>query len=290
MSSNAGDPNRTQLVDSDLNRTQIITSAPSVNMTLTIQPVQCPVCKSNNPPGIVYCVECGLVLSSALPDDVFGAPAIRPPCLVEASGREHFLRQGANVVGREGDVLLTDNRVSRKHAEVTVSGAAIAVRDLGSTNGTFLDGVQLTDSEPQAIAPGTTVSFGGVELTLSLPGGASATAMPNANTTQQLSSPPKVEAPVAYFVCDDSEYPLKEGTNTLGRRTDNDIVISDPFVSGSHADIEAVQGEVFFTDVGSTNGTLLNGARLPADQRTRLTADDEITLGKLAFRIRFAED
>src|SRR5438477_6102084 len=106
------------MLSQDPNRTQMA-PGPSLNVTQTIQLVQCPVCKTFNPAGEGFCVECGLIFESALPGDVFGAPAVRPPCFVDESGREHFLRPGVNVVGREGDVLLQDSRVSRKHAEIT---------------------------------------------------------------------------------------------------------------------------------------------------------------------------
>lgn len=282
------DPNHTQLLE-DMNRTQAITSAPSIHATQTIQPVQCPVCKSPNPPGVIYCVECGLVLSSALPDDVFGAPAVRPPCFVGEGGREHFLRPGENLVGREGDVLLADPRVSRKHAKAILQDGAVSILDLGSTNGTFVNGEKLDPNSPINLAEGDKVSFGGVEVVMSFPGESRATQIAVGRKTQAMDSPPMLKKPAAYFVGEGEEFPLKSGENTLGRRPTNDVVITDPYVSGSHAKIEVTADGVFFTDVGSTNGTNLNGAPLPANQRTRITPDDEIAIGQLRFRIRLGE-
>jgi len=166
------DLNKTQLgapPTADPNRT-IMGTAPSLNVTTTIKPVQCPVCKSHNPPGLMYCNDCGLIFEKALDGDAFGAPAVQLPCLVETSGREHQLRPGTNVFGRQGDISVEDTRVSRKHAQVNLEGDTVTVEDLGSTNGTKVGGAMLPAGEKRAVNPGETVSFGGFEMTLSMPG------------------------------------------------------------------------------------------------------------------------
>jgi len=132
------DPNATRMLEIDPNRTQM-GGAPSLNVTQTIAPVQCPICKTFNPAGEGFCVECGLIFQSALPDDAFGAPAVRLPCLVDEGGREHFLRPGTNLVGREGDVIIHDTRVSRKHAEIRRHADGFYIHDLGSMNGTYVN-------------------------------------------------------------------------------------------------------------------------------------------------------
>src|SRR5438270_7168026 len=96
------DPNRTQVLSNDPNRTQLgapptaadpnktmMGTGPSLNATATIKPTQCPVCMTFNPPGVMFCIECGLIFDKALPGDAFGAPAIQLPVLVDPSGREH---------------------------------------------------------------------------------------------------------------------------------------------------------------------------------------------------------
>lgn len=42
------------------------------------------------------------------------------------------------VIGRRGDIRLDDESISKKHAEIQVRGNEIYLRDLGSTNGTYL--------------------------------------------------------------------------------------------------------------------------------------------------------
>src|SRR5438045_1242426 len=138
-------PNRTQLgapPTLDPNRT-VMGMAPTLNATITIKPVQCPVCKAFNPAGMMFCVDCGLIFDRALPDDAFGAPAVQVPQLVEQSGREHPLRPGLNVIGREGDVMLVDGKVSRRHAQITMTDGRLVLEDLGSTNGTKVNGTAI---------------------------------------------------------------------------------------------------------------------------------------------------
>src|SRR6476620_462202 len=107
----SSDPNRTQLgappTTFDPNKTQLGT-APSLNATATIKPTQCPICKTFNPPGVMFCIECGLIFDKALPGDAFGAPAVQLPVLVDSSGREHPLRPGTSSIGREGDIQIVE--------------------------------------------------------------------------------------------------------------------------------------------------------------------------------------
>jgi pSer/pThr/pTyr-binding forkhead associated (FHA) protein/tetratricopeptide (TPR) repeat protein len=69
------------------------------------------------------------------------------------------------VVGRvpPAVVLLEDDSISRKHAELERTGRGVMLRDLGSANGTLLNGERL-DQEPVQLSPGDIVQFGMVEL------------------------------------------------------------------------------------------------------------------------------
>lgn len=78
---------------------------------------------------------------------------------------EYGVSEGETTVGRGDDAGLTipDPRVSRNHAVLTVRGDSLAVRDMGSTNGTFVNGERITESE---LRPGDQISFGGLALHL----------------------------------------------------------------------------------------------------------------------------
>jgi len=275
-----------QTSNEDLYRTQI-GGPPSIQVTQTIKPVQCPVCKTFNAAGEAFCVECGLLFSSALPEDAFGAPPVKLPSLVEENAREHFIQPGTNLVGREGDIFLSDGRVSRKHAEISLENNTLTVKDLGSTNGTFVNGEKLEPHLPRQLRHGDKVEFGGVPLTVRFP-------------EEMVGEPPsplqgiegplqREEPPVAFLVSDETKYPLRSGVNTIGRRDENDIVISDPYVSGLHGRIEIRPEEIWFTDVGSTNGTMLNGSKIPPHEPVRVREDDELQIGSLVYRVQFVE-
>lgn len=278
------DLHKTQMLSEDLNRT-VMGSAPTVNATVTIKPVQCPVCKTFNPVGMMFCVECGLIFDRALDGDAFGAPAVQLPVLVEAGGREHPLRPGLNVIGRLGDIAVDDSRVSRKHAQVRLTDGALDLEDLGSTNGTKLNGQPLAAGVAQGLANGDVISLGGLELTVSLPGEGAKTAMGLSGRTAAISAPPTTDTALAYLVGDELRAPLHAGTNSFGRKAENKIQIPDPYSSGRHGEIEADETGIYLTDLGSTNGTFLNGAKLQPNQRVQVRPEDEIKIGESLFRI-----
>ena len=296
------DANRTQVLPSDPNRTQmgapprldpnktVMGAAPSLNATVTIKPVQCGVCKTFNPAGVAFCVDCGLIFDRALPDDAFGAPAVKLPVVVDANGKETPVRPGENVVGREADISVVDGRVSRRHAALTNQHGQITLEDLGSTNGTKIDGAALTAGEKRVLKGGETLSFGGAEVRLAMPGeaGGNVTQVFSSNKTAAIAAPPKKETAPALLVGADGEHPLRAGVSTFGRRAENDYQVPDSYVSGKHGQIEVTEHGVFLTDLGSSNGTFLNGAKLAPNMRTGITPDDVIRLGSLEYKVRLA--
>src|SRR5438105_3981471 len=81
----------------------------------------------------------------------------------------------------------------------------------------------------------------------------------------------------ALVLSDGSRVPLGEETVTLGRLPDCEVVLSDTNVSRRHAEIHLRGDHYVLVDLGSTNGSKVNGARV----KERVLADgDEITLGK----------
>ena len=73
------------------------------------------------------------------------------------------------------------------------------------------------------------------------------------------------------------DFPLSKERVSVGRAPDNDICIENLAVSGRHAVIETVLKDSFLIDLGSTNGTFVNGA---AVTRHPLRNGDYITVGK----------
>jgi hypothetical protein len=79
------------------------------------------------------------------------------------------------------------------------------------------------------------------------------------------------------------DYELNSAQLTIGRGRQNDIAIStDEYASARHARFEPRQDGVWVQDLGSTNGTYLNGARL--DHPRRLTRGDIVRVGETDLR------
>ena len=73
-------------------------------------------------------------------------------------------------------------------------------------------------------------------------------------------------------------YPLLKARVTIGRSRDSDIFLPDQWLSRQHAEILQKPDGYYVSDLGSKNGTLLNGGRIHEQQRLR--AGDIITLGE----------
>lgn len=80
------------------------------------------------------------------------------------------------------------------------------------------------------------------------------------------------------------EYGLDKPAITLGRDSDVDIIIRDLQASRRHAEIRQKGGQLFITDLGSTNGTFVNGVQIQGTQA--LHVGDEIRIGNVALRLQ----
>ena len=84
----------------------------------------------------------------------------RGPAKLRYEGKSAVLRSSGGVIGRsrECDVVLSDQNVSRRHAEVRPSGGSWIVKDLSSTNGVKVNGRRIQG--PQSLKPGDTIELG----------------------------------------------------------------------------------------------------------------------------------
>jgi len=81
------------------------------------------------------------------------------------TGRSHELTVDKTTIGRVEDntFAITDPSVSSHHCEVLLKGEEVVVRDLNSTNGTYINGEKITES---GLKPGQILRLGQVELRL----------------------------------------------------------------------------------------------------------------------------
>jgi hypothetical protein len=83
--------------------------------------------------------------------------------VVDIAGTRHPLTKGRTVIGRgsDADITVADSGTSRKHVEILWDGERAMVRDLGSTNGTKLDGRQVGEAP---LPPESTVTIGRTDI------------------------------------------------------------------------------------------------------------------------------
>jgi pSer/pThr/pTyr-binding forkhead associated (FHA) protein len=149
------------------------------------------------------------------------------------------------------DLVVQLPTVSGRHCRLTRDDRGYLLEDLGSTNGTFLDGERLAG--PARISRGDAVTLG---LTAPLPW-------------------PPEPAPGG-----ERPTPATAVVFRIGRDPDNDLVLDAPAVSGHHARVvwDGTPGGATIEDLGSANGTAL-GSRDGKVARAALTAADTIYLG-----------
>lgn len=83
--------------------------------------------------------------------------------VLDVNGTRYPLRRGSTVIGRgtDAEITIDDAGASRRHAEVVWDGRRAGVRDLGSTNGTKLDGRRISQA---ALTPDSLIEIGRTTL------------------------------------------------------------------------------------------------------------------------------
>ncbi len=163
------------------------------------------------------------------------------------------------LIGREGDIVVADPSVSRRHVRLEPHPGGATVTDLGSTSGTAVHGRQLRGSV--SVAPGDSLTVGATELMVLQP-----VVIPSSTTEWW------IRISVAGRV---QEIPLGSEM-TLGRDRSCDLVVDDPRVSSRHVRLTPSTDGVTVEDLGSSNGTQVDGRRTA---RGAVTAGDGDVIG-----------
>ncbi len=237
---------------------------------------------------------------------------IRSP---DGSEREQDVATQLTVGRAEGnDLILTEGGVSRKHARFFVEGPALKVEDVGSANGTFVDGQKI--GGPTAVGQKSQVVIGDYEIAVKLgskpraqaaaapqrgsarpttalpkqppagprattaiprisvpPGGGGAALAKRAKPTGTASGP---QLRGLTGATTGKSFPVK-GTLLVGRVAGVDLQLDDDSVSRRHAEVEQKGKDVVVRDLGSANGTSVNGAAISED--TTLADGDIVQFG-----------
>jgi len=180
-------------------------------------------------------------------------------------------------IGRdpENELVLEGSRVSRRHARLEWQAGGPVLVDLGSANGTRLNGSALAAERPQPLQVGDQVELGGFTLVFKAlrplvnagdgaPG--SPEAAPEAATllVERSASAPAAGAPVLliHTLQGEREVRLSGKPLLIGRDPGSDIRIEDPTVSRRHARLEPASEGYEVVDLGSANGLTGKGGKI----------------------------
>lgn len=180
----------------------------------------------------------------------------------------------------EAQIALSDPAVSWLHAEISRHGDTFYLRDLGSRNGTFANGELL--SVPRPLQDGDRIHLGNTDLDFSGPSGTQPFQSPQSETggTTRLAlvctGGPLLGVPFA----------LADERMTVGRNPTATISLDDLTVSRAHAEISRDGDDWVVQDVGSTNGTFVDGRRLEARASESLREGAEVKFGAVEMTLR----
>lgn len=240
--------------------------------TIGLQPIECPICHYQNPPGEKFCQDCGFLLGSEIGELVTPTMEEIKAVLVSIDGKEYSLKEGENLVGREmADVLLFyDKSVSRKHALIILENDKCFIQDLGSTNGTFLNGVRLPPGQKTPLYDGDEIAFADTIFRFSYP----------------LCKREEIKAK-AFLIIEGKEIPITAEEFVIGRK-EGDLIVPNPYVSHIHCKIYLEEAGAFIEDLGSTNGTFVNGEEIERGEKIPLEDGTLIEIGGTKLVFRFA--
>jgi ABC-type multidrug transport system ATPase subunit/ABC-type multidrug transport system permease subunit len=171
---------------------------------------------------------------------------------------DDFRPKAAWLIGRgsDCDLVVPEAAVSSRHCRLTQQGNGFVIEDLGSRNGTFVNGKKIATGEQVPVAHGARVTLG---ANVPMPWPVASSSMNSGRMTR----------------------PLPRTTGlliTIGRDPKSDVQIDLPIVSWNHAVITEENGKYILEDRNSSNGTFL-GDLSNRVQRVALNTSDEVYLG-----------
>lgn len=192
--------------------------------------------------------------------------------------------QGASVgrSRRAGNevVLREDPMVSKRHARIVHENGRFLVYDLGSTNGTYVNGVLIEPGVPHGVEVGDEVQVGETTLLLR-PAGEAAEAAPRRIG---------VVGGGYQLIAGDGSAVAMAADMVVGSAPSCDLVVNASGVSGQHARFTVEDHEVHVEDLNTPGGTYVNGERIPPLLPIALYEGHQVTLGQAMFRLhRVAE-
>jgi pSer/pThr/pTyr-binding forkhead associated (FHA) protein len=195
-----------------------------------------------------------------------------------------FSPEQSILIGRSNKCLLRVDSadVSQEHARLGFESGAFWIEDLGSTNGTFVEGQQI--SGRQEINPETRVMIGGHTVILGVSSKEELTRVlnPNEQAAPKIVTPQTTQLNYPKLISNSDlmrpgRFTLRAGASiVVGRDPDNDVWIGAPHISRKHFAVAVSKtGEVAITDM-SRNGMAWSQGILPRNQPFVITAGSNI--------------
>ncbi|MHB0875005.1 MAG: FHA domain-containing protein [Anaerolineae bacterium] len=161
--------------------------------------------------------------------------------------------------GPDNDIVLDDPQVSGRHARIAFAAGGATIMDLGSLNGTWVNGQRIPPRTPMALQPGMPFQIDEFTMRLLAP---DSQVPPSVGARVSIKSDP-TPGLVAYVEGKYHKFPFGKPVLTLGRAPENDIAIPSNLVSRRHATVQLQGTQYVITDAGGRNGLTLNGQRVP---------------------------
>ncbi len=215
----------------------------------------------------------------------------QPVARLRWGGQERLLYPEQTVrVGRaeENDIVLDDVRVSRSHAELEWNGSGFSLRDLGSINGTYVNGQRLSN-DTRLLHDGDEILLSKQMIFYEIVRAEPAEAPPAPDSASDTEPLGQMGSYLIVSAGPDmgQEYPLWGEMITIGRASREatwEIRLTDRSVSRPHARLEHREDGFYLVDLQSANGTTLNDITVQGP--TALKDGDVISVGEtqLSFR------
>jgi pSer/pThr/pTyr-binding forkhead associated (FHA) protein len=209
------------------------------------------------------------------------------------SGKVYELTRDVITIGRgsKNDIVIDDNDVSREHCRLVRTSEHYELQDNNSTNGTFVNGQRVTTGRElhsgQMIELGEMITLEYQRDASALESSAESDYAPNLSKVAAVTPSDSFALVVEIGPTPRRIYTLKADNITLGRDLSNDIVVQDPEVSRWHLQLFRNPDGYSVKDMGSTNGTVLNGIRLTGSKPLKVF--DTVELGT-AVRLHYIYD
>lgn len=174
------------------------------------------------------------------------------------------MSQQEMILGRSpsSDIIIKNQSISNQHLKLIMQGNIVKLTDLNSTNGTYIDGNKLQPNKEYILESGQKLVIGSEEVTYTIAG--SVKVPKNATKT---------------IVSENKKFKDITQSGIVGRSKESDTVIDNTNVSRKHLKVAFTNDKVYITDLGSVNGTYIDGKKLEVNQKVELHQSEKLIIG-----------